>query len=158
MGVPTDLTQSPCYCYSEHTPQTNLAGVFYCVSSMPRLDPARDQREMPILAALFLGGQWIHGVHPVFQDRPTLLMTEGIRGLVTSQSFFVRHPITMRWWLVSALVTRPVKGWHPCGLYEYRQFSNISRIQSQNINVSRLVFQLSLPNPLKPDVKLRMKM
>ena len=32
----------------------------------------------------------------------------------------------------------------------YRQFSNISRTQSPNINVSRLVLQLSLPNLLKP--------
>ena len=40
----------------------------------------------------------------------------------------------------------------------YRQFSNISRTQSQNINVSRLVLQLSSPIPLKPGVKLRMKM
>ena len=40
----------------------------------------------------------------------------------------------------------------------YRQFSNIRRTQSPNINVFRLVFQLSLPNPLKPRVKLRMKM
>ena len=40
----------------------------------------------------------------------------------------------------------------------YRQFSNKSRTQSQNINVSRLVLQLSLSNPLKPGVKLRMKM
>ena len=43
-------------------------------------------------------------------------------------------------------------------LYHYYQFSNIRRIQSQNINVSRLVVQLTLPNPLKPDVKLRMEM
>ena len=40
----------------------------------------------------------------------------------------------------------------------YRQFSNIRRTQSQNINVSRLVLQLSFPNPLKLDVNLRMKM
>ena len=40
----------------------------------------------------------------------------------------------------------------------YRQFSNIRRTQSQNINVSRLVLLLYLPNPLKPGVKLRMKM
>ena len=40
----------------------------------------------------------------------------------------------------------------------YCQFSNIRRTQSPNINVSRLVLQLSLPNPLKPRVKLRMKM
>ena len=40
----------------------------------------------------------------------------------------------------------------------YRQFCNISHIQSPNINVSRPVLQLSLPNALKPGVKLRMKM
>ena len=40
----------------------------------------------------------------------------------------------------------------------YRQVSNIRRTQSKNTNVSRLVLQLSLPNPLKPGVKLRMKM
>ena len=40
----------------------------------------------------------------------------------------------------------------------YRQFANIRRTQSQNINGSRLVLWLSLPNPLTPGVKLRMKM
>ena len=38
----------------------------------------------------------------------------------------------------------------------YRQ--NIKRTKSQNLNVSRLVLQLSLPNTLKPRVKSRMKM
>ena len=38
------------------------------------------------------------------------------------------------------------------------RFSNISRTQSKNINVSRLVLQLSLSNALKPGVKLRMRM
>ena len=41
---------------------------------------------------------------------------------------------------------------------DYRQISNISHTNSQNLIVSRLVLQLSLPNPLKPGVKLRMKM
>ena len=36
--------------------------------------------------------------------------------------------------------------------------SNVRRTQSQNINVSRLVLLFYLPNPLKPCVKLRMKM
>ena len=35
----------------------------------------------------------------------------------------------------------------------YRQICNISRTKSQNFNVSRLVLQLSLANPLKPGVK-----
>ena len=32
----------------------------------------------------------------------------------------------------------------------YRKISNISRTKSQNLNDSRLVLLLSLPNPLKP--------
>ena len=40
----------------------------------------------------------------------------------------------------------------------YRQTSNISFTKSQNWNVSPLNLQLSLPNPLKPGVKSRMKM
>ena len=42
--------------------------------------------------------------------------------------------------------------------WTYRKISNISRTKSQNLNVSRLVLQLSLPNPMKPGVKSRMKM
>ena len=40
----------------------------------------------------------------------------------------------------------------------YHKISNISHTKSQNLNESRFVLQLSLPNPLKPGVKLRMKM
>ena len=39
----------------------------------------------------------------------------------------------------------------------YRKLSYISRIKSQNLNDSGLVLQLTLPNPLKPDVTSRMK-
>ena len=35
----------------------------------------------------------------------------------------------------------------------YRKIANIRRTKSQNLNDSRLVLQLSLPNLLKPDVK-----
>ena len=38
------------------------------------------------------------------------------------------------------------------------QTFNTRCTKSQNLNVSRLVLQLSLPNPLKPGVKSRMKM
>ena len=41
--------------------------------------------------------------------------------------------------------------------WKYRQTSSISRIQSQNLIVSRLLSQLSLPNPLKPGVKSKIK-
>ena len=40
----------------------------------------------------------------------------------------------------------------------YRQIFDIRRTKSQDLNVSRLVLRLSLPNPLKPRVKSRMKM
>ena len=41
---------------------------------------------------------------------------------------------------------------------DYRETSNIRRTKHQNLNISRFVLQLSLPNPLKPGVKSRMKM
>ena len=41
---------------------------------------------------------------------------------------------------------------------EYRQVSNIRRTKSQHSKDSHTVLRLSLPNPLKPDVKSRMKM
>ena len=44
------------------------------------------------------------------------------------------------------------------GLFTYRQILNIRCTKSQNLNVSRLTLQLSLPNPLKPGVKSKMKM
>ena len=40
----------------------------------------------------------------------------------------------------------------------YRKVSNIRPTKSQNLNASRLILWLSLPNLLKPGVKLRMKM
>ena len=40
----------------------------------------------------------------------------------------------------------------------YRKTSSISRTKSQNLNISRILLQLSSLNPLKPGVKLRMKM
>ena len=39
----------------------------------------------------------------------------------------------------------------------YRKISNTKRTKSPNLNVFRLVLHLSLPNPLKPGVKSRMK-
>ena len=45
-----------------------------------------------------------------------------------------------------------IKGW------DYRKTSGINRTKSQNLNVSCILLQLSSLNPLKPGVKLRMKM
>ena len=43
-------------------------------------------------------------------------------------------------------------------IFMYCKVSNISPTKSQNLNVSCLVLQLSLPNPLKLGVKSGMKM
>ena len=40
----------------------------------------------------------------------------------------------------------------------HRKISCIGRTKSQNLNVSHIVLQLSLPNPLKPGVKSNMKL
>ena len=40
----------------------------------------------------------------------------------------------------------------------YRQVSNIRRTKSQHLKDYRTVLRLSLPNPMKPAVKSRMKM
>ena len=40
----------------------------------------------------------------------------------------------------------------------YRNISNIRRLKYQNLNDSHLVLQSSLPSPLRPGVKSRMKM
>ena len=42
--------------------------------------------------------------------------------------------------------------------FKYRQISNIRGTKFQNLNVNRVILQLSLCNILKPDVKSRMKM
>ena len=42
----------------------------------------------------------------------------------------------------------------PFGFCNYRKISNIRHTKSHNLNVSCLVLQLSLPNPLKPGVKI----
>ena len=42
--------------------------------------------------------------------------------------------------------------------WDYPEVSNISYTKCQNLYVSHFVLQLSLPNPMKPGVKSRMKM
>ena len=46
----------------------------------------------------------------------------------------------------------------PLCFYMYRRISNIKRTKSQSLNNPRLVLHLSLPHPLKPGIKSRMKM
>ena len=50
------------------------------------------------------------------------------------------------------------KSKHNKSMNMYRKVSNIRRAKSQHLKESQTVLRLSLPNPLKPDVKSRMKM
>ena len=56
---------------------------------------------------------------------------------------------------VSDVTTRQHK---VLNMYGFRQTSNIRRTNSHDLNVSRLVLQLYLPNLLKPGVKSKIKM
>ena len=59
---------------------------------------------------------------------------------------------------VKASLQRKLRWLQSWKFWQYRKTSSIIRTKSQNLNVSYLVLQLSLPNPLKPGVQLRMKM
>ena len=58
---------------------------------------------------------------------------------------------------LSSLLTLSLH-WFRYGHPTYRKTSSISRTKSPSLNVSCILVQLSLQNPLKPVVKLRMKM
>ena len=64
-------------------------------------------------------------------------------------------------WIHDAQLS-PLAGQHGRAGYSVNWYEkltvNISRTKAQKLNDSRLVLQLSLPNPLKPGVKSRMKM
>ena len=56
------------------------------------------------------------------------------------------------------MISMKNRGHNAMNYINYRQVSNIRRTKFQNLNVSRFVLQLSLPNPLKSDAESRMKM
>ena len=65
-------------------------------------------------------------------------------------------------WRLCCLGLNVLNGWITAELLacwpQYRKVSNIRCTKSQYLNDSRLVLQLSLPNPMKSGVKSRMKM
>ena len=83
---------------------------------------------------------------------------------ITGNLFLCDNQVTTlylnRWWsglLIHINITQPQ--WIKTQDKEiYRQVSNIRRTKSQHLQGSRTVLQLSLPYPLKPEVKSRMKM
>ena len=90
--------------------------------------------------------------HPVFNVKEwEYVESELWLDVVFSMEYYLDLPLVYVWFW-----EQPT--WRLSFRCKYRQFSNIRRSQSPNINISRLILQLSLPNPLKPGVKLRMKM
>ena len=81
---------------------------------------------------------------------------------------FLQHPAPFQLWLSILFVEIVMMymhnmstlsfHWHDVISVIYRQVSNGSRTKSQHLKDSRTVLWLSLPNPLKPDVKSRLKM
>ena len=78
------------------------------------------------------------------------------------QKLFLCHDITILWRYYSDTSTWCSSDMHTHILREsnlrYPKTSNIRCTKSQILNVSCVILQLSLPNPLKPGVKSRMKM
>ena len=68
--------------------------------------------------------------------------------------------VALNYWITEgrSAVHRRAFVYYSQSITGYRQTSNIRRIKFQNLNVSRLVLQMSLPNSLKPDVESRTKM
>ena len=74
------------------------------------------------------------------------------QGLKQQQCWYL-WTVAMQWLWLALICAGPKLSW-----VNYRQVSNISRTKSQHLQYSPTVLRLSLPNPLKPDVKSRMKM
>ena len=90
-----------------------------------------------------------NGIELVLQEYHSL----NTRRVNHTHSSMVSHPGSIIW---SFWYSEPnINGqWN----YMYCQTSNIRHTKSPNLNVSCLILQMSLPNPLKAGVKSRMKM
>ena len=78
----------------------------------------------------------------------------------TSSFLLETGEFSVRWWFPGSVCSpffwsQPSRTAGDLTGANYRKVSNIRCTKSQNLNASSLVLQLSLPNPLKPDVKLR---
>ena len=62
------------------------------------------------------------------------------------------------WFFWNVVPWEPEKFTNHMVLETYRQVSNIRRTKSQHLKDYRTLLRMSLPNPLKSDVKSRMKM
>ena len=98
-------------------------------------------------------------VVPIFTAVPWLLVLLIQSIPIPRASFTHRHWLRKLVWGLTfrACTSNYIHAvWTPCQTVgcNYRKISNIRRTISPNLNVSRLVLQLSLRNPVKPGVKV----
>ena len=95
------------------------------------------------------------GITVCFFICPTAILGSAVTG-VDWQVTLERNWMKQLPWYETGLNTLSVG--LSCLNIKFRQTFNIRHTNSQHFYVSHLVLQLSLPNPFKPGVKLRMKM
>ena len=125
---------------SNYLPINNWLNYFYCCYTQLCIPQLKVAFTDPFNKSI----QIIHRINLAQWVKPTVIY----------QAMVMRH-----WWLVCQ---PPISQ----RIYEliiqifgiYCQVSNIRRTKSPHLKDSRTVLRLSLPNPLKPDVKSRMKM
>ena len=127
----------------------------YCLSYTVNIIPADSMATW--------GAQKSLGLTPVpmhFFQRPNV---NGMKCSVTTEYVWTIVSSATEMMIVAMVLMKgivEVRKWY-CGknaLIRYHPISSISHTKSQNLNVSRLILQLLLLNPLKPGVKSRMKM
>ena len=108
--------------------------------------------------------------HMIYVSRYVSYCDDHIKIRIVSWKSVSLHPYSNLTFLATGFVpstggqicvpcsTTRVTGNVDWALWQYRKISNISSTKSQNLYDSHLVLRSSLPNPLKPGVKSRMKM
>ena len=104
---------------------------------------------------MLLRSLWHHGNVQKFQPMEAQLSMKAVLPLAKILATASCQSSKTGPWSLWATVISPVER---RGTHYYRKISKIRRNESPNINVSHLVLQLSLPNPMKPGVESRMKM
>ena len=110
---------------------------------------------MPIRHIHMILQYWIRTAHPKVAKSALPYLTMNNNCLVTCEAFAS--------YFYSQLLPHPrpkfiIHGKIYIIQYVYCQISNMNHTKSQNLIVSHHALPSSLPNPLKPGVKLRMKM
>ena len=127
-------------CYKNYTPQTQHE---CCMNSL------HDQIPKHFLFTTAETKQRSINISMLF------IVTFNLQNAIYWINYWDSHLAHRKWLWCSFSDWAQIKTYHSCG---YRKTSSISRTKSQNLNVSCILLQLSSLNPLKPGVKLRMKM